>query len=322
MMCDIRDFPAVAHLNRLSSLYAIDLMEAGSICALLMELREREIITSADLKEWTGRDLVLSWGDWEGVAFVLESLAFQKNQLGEIFREGVYRGALKLEEIKGIPVTVYVNYGKGGSPFNEEVRPFPTWATNMAVASRGADHLKGLAAMDKWGGIKLSRKWFGRPEAGERFTPTLKGAASAKAENFSTFINSLGFCILSSGMGVTNLPLDIILEAYCALTGLKLTEEDLWTIGERICNLEKAFNTRLGLTRKDDKLCPRWLEEPAADGPGKGLKAGDYIEQTLDEYYEFRGWDRETGLPRKETLLRLGLDEVAAVLEREGRLAD
>jgi aldehyde:ferredoxin oxidoreductase len=27
----------------------------------------------------------------------------------------------------------------------------------------------------------------------------------------------------------------------------------------------------------------------------------------LDEYYEARGWDKETGLPTRETLERLGI---------------
>jgi len=31
----------------------------------------------------------------------------------------------------------------------------------------------------------------------------------------------------------------------------------------------------------------------------------------LEEYYEARGWDKTTGIPLKETLLKLNLDEVA-----------
>jgi len=42
------------------------------------------------------------------------------------------------------------------------------------------------------------------------------------------------------------------------------------------------------------------------------------LEMMLDKYYELRGWDKETGLPKKETLLRIGLQDVAEDLEARG----
>jgi len=35
-----------------------------------------------------------------------------------------------------------------------------------------------------------------------------------------------------------------------------------------------------------------------------------------DRYYALRGWDRETGIPTRETLERCGLQDVADALER------
>ena len=38
-----------------------------------------------------------------------------------------------------------------------------------------------------------------------------------------------------------------------------------------------------------------------------------------DEYYEIRGWDKETGIPTREKLVELGLEDVAEeVLEKAG----
>jgi len=37
----------------------------------------------------------------------------------------------------------------------------------------------------------------------------------------------------------------------------------------------------------------------------------DDLNRMLDEYYEARGWDKTTGIPSKETLLKLDLNEVA-----------
>jgi aldehyde:ferredoxin oxidoreductase len=67
------------------------------------------------------------------------------------------------------------------------------------------------------------------------------------------------------------------------------------------------FNAREGLTREDDVLPRRFLEEPLPEGSGPSTGSVLELEPMLDEYYEVRGWDVETGLPTRETLERLGL---------------
>ena len=37
-----------------------------------------------------------------------------------------------------------------------------------------------------------------------------------------------------------------------------------------------------------------------------------------EEYYQLRGWDKETGLQKKETLIKLGMGDVAGDLEEKG----
>ncbi|MEM3061653.1 MAG: aldehyde ferredoxin oxidoreductase C-terminal domain-containing protein, partial [Candidatus Bathyarchaeia archaeon] len=88
---------------------------------------------------------------------------------------------------------------------------------------------------------------------------------------------------------------------------------------ERICNLRRAFNTREGITRKDEGLHQRFTQEPMPGGRAKGQVV--HLDVMLDEYYENRGWDRETGLPYRKTLERVGLKEVADELEKLGKLA-
>jgi aldehyde:ferredoxin oxidoreductase len=75
---------------------------------------------------------------------------------------------------------------------------------------------------------------------------------------------------------------------------------------ERIVNMERLYITNLGISRLDDRLPARFLKEPM---PGESPTSGSVVELDvmLDEYYEARGWDRETGLPRADTLARLGL---------------
>ncbi|MFC1974514.1 aldehyde ferredoxin oxidoreductase C-terminal domain-containing protein [Chloroflexota bacterium] len=41
----------------------------------------------------------------------------------------------------------------------------------------------------------------------------------------------------------------------------------------------------------------------------------DTVRKTLDEYYEFRDWDRETGIPSQRNLEQLDLKDVADELD-------
>ena len=317
---DIRDLPAVIHLNDMCFDYSLDLLEIGNAVSFLMELYEKGIVTATDLAEWTGEAGSLEWGNWEATAKIIAAVGDQSCELGQLFRDNVYRAAERIAEIKGVPVLQYVNYGKGGSVFNEDQRPFPMWATNMAVCVRGADHMKGSSAVEKMGRRDISLAWFGRPEAGDIHGVALKGAASAHAENVNCAVNSAGVCTAVPTRDSN--PLTMLAPGIAALTGLAFGDAELYTMGERICNLEKAFNSRLGLRRADDKLCDRWMNVPAPQGPGKGMKAADYLERTLDEYYEYKGWDKATALQTRQKLVELDLADVADVLAEEGAVVE
>ena len=94
--------------------------------------------------------------------------------------------------------------------------------------------------------------------------------------------------------------------------------EYLKLAGERIWNLERAFNCREGFTRADDRLPERFLRESHTEGPLAGQVSE--LEPMLDEYYEVRGWDKTTGRPTRATLERLGLKAEADALQACGTL--
>jgi aldehyde:ferredoxin oxidoreductase len=96
-------------------------------------------------------------------------------------------------------------------------------------------------------------------------------------------------------------------ELLQAATGWDLSGEEVRRTGERIVNLERLFIAREGITRKDDTLPRRFLEEPMPEGSGSSTGAVLELEPMLDEYYRARGWDVETGLPTQEKLDDLGL---------------
>jgi aldehyde:ferredoxin oxidoreductase len=109
-------------------------------------------------------------------------------------------------------------------------------------------------------------------------------------------------------------------ELYSLITGMTKSWEDLLKVSERIWHLTRAFSVREinGFGRHLDFPPARLYEEPIADGPNQGhvLSKGD-IQNLLSWYYSARGWN-ENGIPTKETLLRVGLSEVAGKMEAQG----
>jgi len=88
--------------------------------------------------------------------------------------------------------------------------------------------------------------------------------------------------------------------------------EELRTVGERVYNLARAYSVREGLTAADDTLPARLLEEPLPDGPAEGHV--NELAPLLEVYYELRGWDPQSGKPRKERLEELELDYCIPIL--------
>lgn len=318
MGCAIPDLISTSLLQRSCNEYGLDLVELGAACAFLMELWEKGIITADDTIKWFGSPIEFDWGNVEVVKKVILSIALQDNEFGRLFRDGAYRAAVTLSEVKGSDLLRYLVYGKGGNLFLEELRPFPMWALGAGVASRGADHLKTINIIDKSGREDISMSWLGRPEAGKMHIPDRKGAGTAYAENCSAAINLLGVCVFMWMLDPLTVPLSTYCDGLRAVTGIEISDKEFVRIGERAVNMEKAFNSRLGLTKKDDKINYRWLGEPVTSGPAKGIKAEDYYQSVLTEYYEFHGWDADSGLQKDSTLRDLELDDVVTVLAKDG----
>ena len=127
--------------------------------------------------------------------------------------------------------------------------------------------------------------------------------------------HSIGLCTLESRI-------------TSAITGRKLDEKGLLKIGERIFNLQRMLLLRDGWKgRTDDTLLDFYHEEPlesvywSADclAPGKNgeviSRKGAMLERTdfenmKDEFYALRGWDVKSGIPTKDKLKELDLNNI------------
>jgi aldehyde:ferredoxin oxidoreductase len=121
-----------------------------------------------------------------------------------------------------------------------------------------------------------------------------------------------------------------------AVVGVEHTEADLYRIGERIFNLQRAILLREGRRARVDDLLMREWHERGIDGhpvdpdllvPGPGGEIVSAVGRRVDlqpflrirdEYYAERGWDVPTGLQSRQLLRALDLGDVADDLVRRG----
>lgn len=94
-------------------------------------------------------------------------------------------------------------------------------------------------------------------------------------------------------------------EMLNAITGWEIKPVELIKIGEHVYNLQRAFNVRLGISRKDDTL-PKRMFEPLKDGGATGKIPP--LEPMLNDYYKVRGWNAD-GRPTAKKLEELNLAE-------------
>ena len=85
-----------------------------------------------------------------------------------------------------------------------------------------------------------------------------------------TAVGSLVLCRFTGERGFGMLLNDAFAQMVNGVTGFGMTTQDLERVGGRIINLERAFNVREGVRRKDDLLPYRVMHEPIPFGPSKG----------------------------------------------------
>jgi aldehyde:ferredoxin oxidoreductase len=179
---------------------------------------------------------------------------------------------------------------------------------SIATSNRGACHNRGYATQE-------TRAW---PWPEDRFSSTGKGKLAKYNQDKCCIIDYSGFCLFFA--------FRVNFDEYTArflpaVTGLAEfnSVEALMKIGERIHNLERAFNIREGFTRKDDVFPDRITKIPMPEGNTKGQVYE--MDTMLDDYYQERQWNLSTGIPTKEKLIELGLTQVADELQRLGKLS-
>jgi aldehyde:ferredoxin oxidoreductase len=263
--------------------FGIDTISCGATVAFAMECYERGLITRED----TG-GVDLRFGNSEALVKVVDMIA-KGEGIGALLAAGTKEAS---EKIPGS--SRFAMHCKGMEFGGYECRGMWGQALQFALSSRGGcHHAYGLPARtpsDTENGTKLAGKG-----------NVVKGAACGRILYDSAVLCTFG----RNAIGPDNV---LFAKIINAITGKSYTVEDLMRIGFRVMTLERMFNAREGLLRKDDYLPQRFIEEPLPDGPHKGSVVP--MEELLDEGYQALGWDKTTGIPLMESLKALSLDQL------------
>ena len=169
-----------------------------------------------------------------------------------------------------------------------------------ATSPRGACHLQGDMYMIDMG-LTISEVGL---IPGGRFKTRGKSKVVVKAQDWRTLYNSAIMCLF------VNPTAPLFVRLLSEATGW--SSDIVWwqRTGERIFNLKRAFNNRLGVRRGNDRLPERLLIPMSNGSRGRTPR----VDKMLEEYYTCRDWDWATGKPTRDKLVSLGLPQIAEEL--------
>jgi aldehyde:ferredoxin oxidoreductase len=306
----VENWAEVVKCVELENRYGLDSTSLGSTVGFAIELYKKGIITKKDTD-----GMELDWGS-ETTRALMEKIV-RREGIGDILADGTRAASEKFGidakryagHVKGLEMTLGVRVRLSTENFGEFTNPrgghlerspsltfvprkpkvFPPFCAGIGVPE---DRLEMVC--DGPEGFNVSRltKW---------------------VEDYNTVLASMGMCHRTPVTQQFNL--QIITDLFRAATGIDMSPDELREAGERIWNLQRAFNERERAAREEDMPPWRVLNEPIKVGENEFSGIGeDGANKLLDEYYEERGWNIKEGRLSREKLEELGLADVASDL--------
>lgn len=260
-----------------------DLISCGKTISFASELYQRGILTKADLG---GIDL--TWGNTDAQIELVKLIA-QRQGIGDTLAEGTRKAARKIgkDSEQYAMVAALGNEISGSDPRSSAA----FINTAYLAGERGSCHNAPAGTWD---------------------------APDPVRQDKMTLFDSLVVCLFVSvdGWGSVNPISPVYLAMLNAATGWSLDEAQFLKIGERIANVEHAFNIREGFRRKDWEYLPPRMYEPLPTGPNQGDQiTPEMVKAYFDGLYQLRGWDVATGVPTRAKLEELDLKDIADALQ-------
>ncbi len=270
---------ALAFINRQMDLYGIDTITAGNTIAFAYYLYNTGRASADDLDGITPE-----WGD-PGPAIEFIDRIVRREGIGAVMAEG----SLALGERFGVPELAAQVHGLELA--QHDPRAFSGMTIAYATGPRGACHMSadmypvqmGLED-EEWGLVSTDR--FGN-----------EADVAARLQDLRCVTNSLLMCHFYPILSVE------LVDMLRLVTGWDYTLDEIRETGERIFTLMRLLNLRLGYNPRDEGL-PKIVLQPL-EGPTEGYVPD--VEEQLNTWYRYRGWDRASGQPSEKRVRELGL---------------
>ncbi len=295
-LCGLTDPEALIYLSNLCNMLGMDTISTGSVIAFAMELFQRGILTLAD----TG-GIELDWGDGQAMEAVIRQIA-QREGLGDVLARGVKWAAQSI----GRGAEKYAYHVKGVELYGGDPRGMMGVALAYAVSMRGGDFTSVYPVPEFRYTAEQAEQEFGTRDVVDFTATSGKGAMVKKCMIVGSIIDSLGLCKVPALSIIGDFSLEMEARLIQTITGLDISPEVLYLIGERIVHMEKIFNIRQGGNPDDDSLPELFLQTPIEKGPIQGRKVN--LAPMVQEFYQSMGWD-EQGRPRQSILQKFDLSE-------------
>jgi len=282
--CGLTSASPLIKANLLCDKLGLDTMSLGGVVAFAMECFGKNILSLEDTD-----GIELRFGNGEALCEVIKKIA-KREGIGDLLAEGTKLVAEKI----GQGTEKFAIHVKGLDLAGYEPRGLYGMALAYATADRGGCHNRACPADDEIAGTY-----------GDRLDPESyikgKGELIKLMQDEKAWKDSIGICIFPATSS------EKLAELLSASTGWNIIPDELNKIGERVYNLTRLINYRQGMSRKDDTLPRRMLEDPLPEGKSAGMYVKpEHLNKMLDDYYAARNWNKD-GRPTVEKLRELNL---------------
>lgn len=302
--CGVNDLAAIARANQLCNMYGLDTITCGATIAWAMDCYEKGIITNKDTQ---GIDL--HFGNAEAMVNLVEMIAHRKG-IGNILSEGSACAAH--------------HFGKAAESLVVSVKgqEFPAHMPQLkrslaliyAVIPSGADHQSSEHDPSySSSSERMAQLGLNDPQP-ESVLNDEKVRFAFITQCLYSAMDSLDVCQFVFGPGWQLFDTLQLVNLVHLVTGWDVSIEELLRLGERKINMMRVFNWREGIDSRQDTL-PRKMKEKLRGGVTDGVFVDEQeFENAKRKYYRMAGWDEERGVPRIETLNKIGLSWLATML--------
>ncbi len=301
--CGIEDLHAVVYANQLCNEYGVDTISCGATLSWAMDCYENGVLSAEEMD-----GIELKFGDAEAMITMLKK-TLERDGFGDVLANGSAKAADLLGKgheylltVKGQEMPAHMPQVKRSLGLIYAVNPF------------GADHCSSehdtaysSKAYERNYQELLNLIHLSSPQS-TKVLNAEKVEFALKTQYNSSATDTMSVCQFVYGPSWQLYGPQEMADLMSAATGWDVSVDEVQEMGRRRVNLMRAFNSREGLTRQDDRLPQKMLTKALEGGRSDGILIQDAeIEAGMDMYFEQAGWDAETGTPTRATLEDVGL---------------